>query len=76
MYIFFVFKDARVLKAVACIKNGITNVNDSYTASVLAYSLSLAADPDKNLMLNRLKDLEIRTGMKHGDFLKRKQGRI
>ena len=61
----FVFKDARVKKAVTCIKNGITNVSDSYTASVLAYSLSLATDPDKNLMLNRLKEFEIRAGMKY-----------
>ena len=76
MYTFFVFKDARVLKAVACIKNGITNVNDSYTASVLAYSLSLAADPDKNLMLNKLKNLEIRAGIKYRDILKYHQGRI
>ena len=31
---------------------------------------------DKNLMLNKLKDMEIRAGMKHRDILKRKQGRI
>ena len=74
MHVFSDFKDARVLKAVACIKNGITKVNDSYTASVLAYSLTLADDPDKSLMLNKLKDLEIRAGMKYRDTLKRHQG--
>ena len=70
MHVFSDFKDARVLKAVACIKNGITKVKDSYTASVLAYTLTLADDPDKSLMLNKLKDLEIRAGMKYRDVIR------
>ena len=65
MHIIFVFKDVRVREALACIKNGISKVNESYTASVLAYSLGLAADPDKTVMLNKLKDWEIREGIKY-----------
>jgi len=47
-------------QALQCVSNGLSKVNDSYTASILAYTLSLAGSPEKELMITYLKENAIK----------------